>query len=320
MTYDSKLGNVTVDHPRGYKGDTFTVTITPNEGIVIKSIKVNGTEREIANSFAITAEAMTYEIAVTFEDHNNPGETPVDTSFSVKAIFDETMGNVTLDKTYGADYTAQSSIVTVTITPNEGYYVKSILINSNSEDTSKTQFYFQPIKGENTVQVDFAKSEGPVVDLDKYSLLLNYDKEKGTVLASETAGKLTEGKTIDITVTPNKGFEVESVTFNGQSLELKADGKYTITPIKGENTFNVIFKEVIEVPPVETFSVQLICDEVGGSASLDKTSGNVGETITLTIEPEPGYQVVATFNDSVIDFADGGFTVTLTPVKGKTRL
>ena len=97
---------------------------------------------------------MTYEIAVTFKDSNNPGETPVDISFSVKAIFDETMGNVTLDKTYGADYTAQSSIVTVTITPNEGYYVKSILINSNNEDTSKTQFYFQPIKGENTVQVD----------------------------------------------------------------------------------------------------------------------------------------------------------------------
>ena len=323
LSFDSNLGNVTVDYPRGFKGDIFTVTINPNDGVVVKSIKVNGEEHEIATSFTITAEAMTYDIVVTFENSNNPSDTPstsVDTSFTVNTIFDETMGSVTVDKTEGADYTAQSSIVTLTISPKEGYYVKTILINGNNEDTSKSQFYFQPIKGENIVQVDFAKSEGPVVELDKYSLLLNYNKEQGTVLASETAGDLTEGKSIDITVTPNEGFEVESVTFNSESLEIKADGKYTITPVKGENTFGVTFKEVIEVPPVETFSVQLICDKVGGSASLDKTSGNVGETITLTIEPEPGYHVTATFNDSVIDFADGGYIVTLTPVKGENKV
>lgn len=323
LNYDQNLGQVSVDNPKGNKGDTFTVTITPNEGVTIKSIKVNNLDHEITNSFSITAEEDNYVIDVTFEsagniDTPNP-DTPVDKSFTVTAEFDNTMGTVTLDKTSGDNYEDPNSMVKVTITPNADYYVKSILINGQSHDTSKTEFTFTPKQGENIVKVEFAKSEGPVITYDTYTLSLNYDNTKGKVIASETAGQITDGKTIEVTVTPNADYEVESVTFNSTPLELSADGKYTIIPIKGENTFTVIFKEIEVIPPVQTFTIDLIFDETGGNASLSKTSGEVGETVVLTVEPNSGFQVTATFNDGIIEF-DDSYSATLTPVAGQNTV
>ena len=42
LQFNSELGSVTSETPKGVAGDTVTVKITPNEGIVVDSIKVNG--------------------------------------------------------------------------------------------------------------------------------------------------------------------------------------------------------------------------------------------------------------------------------------
>lgn len=51
-----------------------------------------------------------------------------------------------------------------------------------------------------------------------------------------------------MTVTPNDGFEIESVTMNGQSLTAGADGKYSFTMPAGEVTVSATFKETTQDP------------------------------------------------------------------------
>ena len=287
LDYDSSLGKVEVDHPSGTYGDTFTITITPNTGITIESILVNGEVREITNTFTITAEEDTYNITVNFNDPTNPD---LD-NFTVKTVFDSEMGSVVVDKTEGENFADPSSAVKVTVTPNPGYEVESIKVNGESYDTSVLVFAFQPKKGENVVEVIFKKVEDVGPEDKVYTISLDYDSSKGRVECSEPSGTLTEGKTVSLSVKPNNGYFVKEVFFNNVSLSLATDNVYVVSPQEGENTFKVVFDSTTPVTPENTFTIELDYDSTKGNVSLDKTSGNVGEKVTLTVAPNANFEV-----------------------------
>lgn len=319
LIYDSTLGSVTSDTPKGVVGDTVNVTITPNEGIVIDSVKVNGEEATVENGvLTFTAVGGTNTVEVTFKDPS--AQPPLDTSFSVKAEYDSEKGSVSFDKTAGEDYAAPTSVVKVTITPNSGYFVETITVNGESKDASDTEFVFQPKQGENIVKVTFKESEGPVDEKPTYSFKVTYNEEGGSVVGDVTAGEISEGTVVKFTVTPSDNYEVKAVTFNGNALNISANGIYEVTPIEGENTFDVRFELKEVEPPVQTFTINVnVVNQEGGTYTLSKTEGETGETVTLHVEPTSGYNVQVMFNNELIAL-DENFDVVLTPISGVNRL
>ena len=320
LNFDSTLGSVTSETLQGVVGDTVTVKITPNEGIVIDSVKVNGEEVDVDDTGVLTFAAIGGKntVEVVFKDPTV--QPPLDTSFSVKAEFDSEMGTVTLDKTAGADYSASTSAVKVTITPNSGYFIQSITVNGESMVQIFSEFAFQPKQGENIVKVTFAKQEGPVDEKPTYKFKVSYNEEGGTVIGDKTAGEISEGLKVKFTVTPKEGYLVESVTFNGAALEVSSSGIYEVTPVEGENTFNVVFKLKEVEPPLDTFTISVnVVNQEGGTYTLSKTEGNTGETVTLHVEPASGYNVQVTFNSELI-VLDENFDATLKPKNGVNQL
>ena len=320
LNFDSTLGSVTSETPQGAVGDTVTVKITPNEGIVIDSVKVNGEEVDVDDTGVLTFTAIGGKNTVDVAFKDPTAQPPLDASFSVKAEFDSQMGTVTLDKTAGADYSASTSAVKVTITPNSGYFIQSITVNGESRDPSITEFAFQPKQGENIVKVTFAKKEGPVDEKPTYKFKVSYNEEGGTVIGDKTAGEISEGLKVKFTVTPKEGYLVESVTFNGTALEVSSSGIYEVTPVEGENTFNVVFKLKEVEPPLDTFTISVnVVNQEGGTYTLSKTEGTTGETVTLHVEPASGYNVQVTFNGELI-VLDENFDATLKPKNGVNQL
>ena len=320
LNFDSTLGSVTSETPQGVVGDTVTVKITPNEGIVIDSVKVNGEEVDVDDTGVLTFTAIGGKNTVDVAFKDPTAQPPLDASFSVKAEFDSQMGTVTLDKTAGADYSASTSAVKVTITPNSGYFIQSITVNGESRDPSITEFAFQPKQGENIVKVTFAKKEGPVDEKPTYKFKVSYNEEGGTVIGDKTAGEISEGLKVKFTVTPKEGYLVESVTFNGTALEVSSSGIYEVTPVEGENTFNVVFKLKEVEPPLDTFTISVnVVNQEGGTYTLSKTEGTTGETVTLHVEPASGYNVQVTFNGELI-VLDENFDATLKPKNGVNQL
>ena len=76
---------------------------------------------------------------------------------------------------------------------------------------------------------------------ETYNVIVQNPQEGGTITAEPTSA--TAGTQINLTVTPDKGYEIESVTMNGQALTVGADGKYSFTMPAENVTVSATFKK-----------------------------------------------------------------------------
>lgn len=192
--------------------------------------------------------------------------------YTVKLSFDNTKGSVKASTICGK----VGEKVTLTITPNTGYEVGTIKINGSSVESTTREF--TPVKGENTVAVTFNLIVDPV-DTAEVTLV---QADHGTISASKTSGNV--GDEIIVTVTPESGYELDWLKHNNN--DITTTKKFNL--VKGENKVTVAFKEA--TPVVETATVT-IEETTNGTISVNKTSGNVGEEIIVTVTPNSGYEL-----------------------------
>ena len=64
--------------------------------------------------------------------------------------------------------------------------------------------------------------------------------EGGTVSPNGTS-KIKYGNSVTITVTPDEGYEIESVTLDGEAVEIV--NEYTIERVTADHVINVVFKK-----------------------------------------------------------------------------
>ena len=76
---------------------------------------------------------------------------------------------------------------------------------------------------------------------ETYNVIVQNPQEGGTITAEPTSA--TAGTQINLTVTPDKGYEIQSVTMNGKDLTVGADGKYSFTMPAENVTVSATFKK-----------------------------------------------------------------------------
>lgn len=81
---------------------------------------------------------------------------------------------------------------------------------------------------------------------ETYNITVKNPQEGGTIKANPTSA--TEGTPINLTVTQNEGFEIGSVTMNGQSLTASADGTYSFKMPAGPVTVSATFNKIDDTP------------------------------------------------------------------------
>ena len=154
-------------------------------------------------------------------------------------------GTATADK----NTAAAGEAVTLTATPDSGYHFTGwtssdgvTFANASSESTT-----FTMPAGDVTVTAGFTRiSSGPTT----YAVTAP-DVENGTVRVSPS--RASRGTTVTITVTPDEGYELESLTVldsrdNEITLTDKGDGKYTFTMPSGRVTVEASFAEIAPEP------------------------------------------------------------------------
>ena len=131
---------------------------------------------------------------------------------------------------------------TLTVTPNEGYYVKSLTVVNGNETVavSKNSFVAGEEIGTYHVSVVFAK----------YTTVEISGTENGSVTADKE--RYTAGETVTITATPNnEGYNLKSLVVkkNGQAVDIgaisMAGGTYTFTAEEGNYTVEAAFAKKI---------------------------------------------------------------------------
>lgn len=162
--------------------------------------------------------------------------------------------------------------VTFTVTANTGYYIQSIKIDGdelvlNAKDKVKSyKVTLQGVSANRTVTVTLAELT--------YTVTAKVEGEGGTVSPSQT--EIQEGDEVNIVITRNNTYDVQSVQVNSQSVTPTADAS---DRFKSSYTFTVTGNADVVV----TFKQSAVKGDPALVASADaKKEYNVGDSFYLT--------------------------------------
>ena len=261
-------------------GDEITVSVTPDTGYELDTIKVNDAAIG-GNSFTMPASDVTIE--VTFKK----------ISYTI-SITNTSGGSANVDKTtayYGEE-------IEIDIAIEESYHLDSILVNGTAIDGDK----FNMPAGNVTIEVIFKKNE--------YTIMVS-DVTGGTAAVSaETAA---EGEEITITATPDKGYALDKIKVNGTAITGK---KFTMPAanVTVEVTFKkVVYKISLNSSGNGTVNLSKTKANYGDEITVEITPASGYELSKITVKTADGSKVNVTDNTFVMP--DANVTVSVTFAK-----
>ena len=254
-------GSIQVNKSSAMKGDTVSMTITPEEGYSLKSISVKYVEdsKDKTATVSGSGNSRTFkmpEADVTITAEFAPGQYDIDVSKTGS-------GTVTVNPSKCAVGTE----VTVTVAPATGYQLADGGLkvygsgNKLIATGDETGVIFTMPGSDVTVKAIF--------ELIPHDITITAGAE-GTVTANKTtAGK---GETVKLTIEPDEGYQVDTITLNGKALSASATS----------------FTMPAEDADVEvTFKLKSYTIKQGTTSkckvSLSPASATMGETVTVTI-------------------------------------
>ena len=216
-------GTIAANVSGGVTGAVVEITATPAAHYYTKSVKVDGTELQPVDGVytfklaekdvVVTAEFAAIEYTLTAADVEG--------------------GTITLS----AEKAVYGTVVEITATPAAHYALTGVTVNGTAVEPENGKYTFT-VEGETTVSATF---EAAVYNVDVIP------SSHGTVQADKTSG--SAGDTVTVTVTPDEGYIVKSVTVNGEAITAGTDGKYTFT-IEDDSVIQATFeKEATEPDP-----------------------------------------------------------------------
>ena len=153
-----------------------------------------------------------------------------------------TEGTIASDKTSGVK---QGEMVTLTVTANADYQVESVVVNSSSSSTTT----FPVTKGENNTYTFLMPNDNVTVTVNyksvDYNVTLPTSLTGGEVTADRTAA--AKGETVALTVTPELGYELETLTVkdaddNEVATSIDDNAKHAFVMPKNGATVTATFK------------------------------------------------------------------------------
>ena len=186
-------------------------------------------------------------------------------------------GTVTADK----ETAKYGETVTLTVAPATGYEFDQLHVLDGETQvavtiTTEGKYTFVMPAGNVAISATYKAIYYDIVIVPPVS---------GTVTADKQTAHI--GETVTLTVTPDKGYEFDQLTVMNGTTQVAVtpaeEGKYTFVMPAGNVVISTLFKMVdyaITITPAEN-----------GTVIADKATANMGETVTLTITPNEGYEL-----------------------------
>ena len=291
------------------EGDSFILTPKPKEGYELADLKINGSSYYDANKTSYGFDMPGFDITVEATFKQKTAQTY---KISVASVQN---GSITVKPNENVQ---AGTPVTVTTNPSPGYELKSLSYNDlNGQAIQVGTTFTMPAQNIYLMPV-FGLKEQPQPKEFKVNVATNI--VNGSVTAEPTSQEA--GKPVSLTVTPDEGFEIQSVTMNGQPLTDGADGKYSFTMPAGDVTVSVTFKKIDDTPdPGDDWkeipdgkAAQITNNQVGIELKVHKRNnvneGLEGANFTLKKYTDENFTTVdETFTDLTATSDDQGNVV-----------
>lgn len=145
-------------------------------------------------------------------------------------------------------------------------------------------------------------------DSPRYTITVN-ETENGEITASATEAK--EGDEITLTATPDSGYRLDELSINGSLVlaDLSEGNTYTFT-MPDENV--VVDGTFVSTDVPVSYYITIDSGE-NGTVSADKERAAAGETVTLTVTPDWGYELDSLKVDGTETAVTGGVATFVMP-------
>ena len=272
------------------EGTSATIKFTPDAGYKIKSVKLNSTDVTssiVNNQYTINNINTDNTLEVEFE--------AITHTLTIKAMGNGSATfNSTAVKGKSQAFTVnEGTSATITFTPDAGYRIKSVKLNTTDVTASvaNNQYTISNIKSDNTLEVEFEAITHTLTikAIGNGSATFNSIVVKG----KSQSFTVNEGTSAIITFTPDAGYRIKSVKLNATDVTASvANNQYTISNIKSDNTLEVEFEAIIH-----TLNIVAV-----GNGNVDYNgivirnqsqsySVQEGSSVVLSFAPDADYRV-----------------------------
>ena len=287
------------------EGTSVSITLTPDNGYRIKSVKENDTNvTSYVSNGTYTINSITRNTNVEVEFEAIP---PTTYTLSVKSTGNGSAsydGNTIRSKT--STFTVnEGASATISFTPDTGYRVKSVKVNSAdvTSSVSNNQYIINNITTNTTLEVEFE-----TIPITTYTLTVKatgsgYASCNGNSIRGETSTfTMEEGTSAAITFIPDNGNRIKSAKVNNTDvISSIIDNTYTIRSISSDTFVEVEFEAI----PPTTYSLIISATGNGKVTYNNTTLKNQTQTFTvtegsyatITISPEDGYRIKSVVQD-----------------------
>ena len=256
-------------------------------------------------TYTITKPEASITVYVTFEKNE-----PEVKSHAIN-IGEMENGKVTAAvKGEAAETAEEDAEVTLTVAPDEGYRLKAGTLaatyqvpGENATDEPKTeQAVLTPVEGKEGVYTFKMPAADVTVTAEfeqTYKVEVAATLEHGSVEPDKKIA--AAGETVKLTVTPNEGYELESIRVTyGKEQEVKVEENNTFKMPAGDVNVSARFKEAKteETKPLHNVTVT-VKDNQGGTATAEPNQAVAGQTVKLNIQAEEGWLVWSVTVNSV---------------------
>ena len=278
LTYDVSVsaavnGKVSVDKTNAVKGETVTITVTPDSGYKVKTVTAGDVAVTTVNETTYTFTMPEKNVEVKAEFDAIPP-----TKYSVTKA-EVVNGKIDVDKAEAV----KGETVTITVTPDSGYKVKTVTAGDVAVTTvNETTYTFT--MPEKNVEV---KAEFEAVSATEYNISIAKPKNGGVTVDKFSAA---EKEIVKITVKPDENYAVSSVTAGDAKVTKVSETEYTFEMPKADVEVKVVFTKTEKKINVDS-SIK------NGKVKVDNADPANGDDVTITVVPNAGYKIKAAYVD-----------------------
>ncbi|MHB8780960.1 MAG: beta strand repeat-containing protein [Candidatus Geothermincolia bacterium] len=255
------------------------IVITADVGYHVASITDNGIAKPLAASYVVENVNEDHAVVVAFA---------IDT-FTITA----TTGAHGAISPAGEVVVGYGSDMTFTITPEAGYHVAELLVDGVAVEPPVETYTFSGVTADHTIAASFA--------INTYNVNASVSGAGGEV--TPTSSSVNWGDTVSITMTPDAGYHIDSITDNGVAVPGPFASPYVISPVTADHVVVVAFSATYEVRAAVT---------AGSGTALPLTQEVVpgADAEAIVITPEAGYHIASVSDNGVSQAPASPYTVT----------
>ncbi len=281
------------------EGSTINISLYPDNGYRLKSIKVNNTDvMAYVSNGTYTINSLSRNTTIDVEFEAIP-PTTYSLSITASGIGAVSFNNTTVRNQTKSFTVNEGSNATITFSPDSGYRIAIVMVNNTdvTSSVSNNRYTINNITANTTLSVVFE-----AIPITTYSLRITASGNGSAIYGGTTIRGTTssftanEGSNATITFSPDSGYRIASVKVNNTDVTSSvSNNRYTINNITANTVLSVSFEAI----PITTYILSITSVGNGsvtydGTSIRSKTSSftvKEGSSVSISLIPDNGYRV-----------------------------